>query len=823
MAIFRGLNVTKALNDVDDPAEALRNLGLNQLDLQLVSGLTAADVNIREFHTVAGLVDDQKKLLYSLGRASEVMAGELNSLLDVKQPLDYNYRLNSQLLAGAIKYGYYDFATNGQKQADISTSRVSSWSTIGNSIFYGGEIKVVGNTFTFDSLGTTTAPITKTFRSEVPTHVLKLQIDGTEKSFLAMKGIPLVFDTFFRNTDLYAAVTPVTDQNGNVPFTWRITNEDNGQSYNSGDGSATYPAGGGRIGVLGGPSLYSFRDSTSKARKLEFFYNPANILQFSMNGLNLSDWTTVSLPALKILDISSNDFYQLPSFRSDVSAKTSLAPGGLAPVLTQINLTNNNLSRARDAAGVQITANAQLNTLPTTLTHLNIGGVFSDSTDIDLLDYTNLTNFSMHSYYDRSAQRRMTGGTVMPKVATSIVNYFIYNQPYHQMCNGLINSLNLANLEFYYCGTREKEGGGLITIASPVISNFTSYSNGHNVVDMSGKTSLSNYTQVYSSTSGGATGSTFVNKFIGCTNLSSLSFYGSSVTGSIEIGLRSLENLVVFEGRYSSISGELRDSSFDGTTKLNQLYLAGSGHTGTDFFGTAASAQGGTVFHNTPNLGYLYVYSNKSVRGQMPDMSLLKNLRVIYLHNTGLSGPLPSFSASNNLYYIEMNYTRNGADGGFSGSIPAYALPSLNYLFLTYNNLGGQCPKFECPFLYYLSVDSNNLSGDIPDLSGCTRLYRILLNNNVMTGYNAGSLRSNIYASVIDISNNRLPAQVGPTIIDDLIKNWTANPRSGVTINLLGNAGLSESTSRNDGSEGEDSTGGKIDTLRQKGWTLLMD
>jgi hypothetical protein len=824
MTIYRGLNVAKALNDVDDPAAALTNLGLNKEDLELFSGLTAAgtDVNIREFHTLAGLVDDQKKVLYSLGRSSEVMAGELNALVDIKQSLNYNYRLNSQLQAGAIKYGYFDFATNTQKQADISTSRVSSWSTIGNSISYGGEIKVVGTAFTFDSLGTTVAPVPKTFRSEVPTHVLKLQVNGTERDFLAMKGIPLVFDTFFRNADLYAAVTPINDGNGNVPITWRITNEDNGQSYNSGDGSVTYP---GNIGTGSetSPVLYSFRDSVSKARKLEFFYNPANVLNLSLNGLNLSTWTSVSLPALKRLNIASNDFYQLPSFRSDASAKTTIAPGGLAPALTHVTLTNNNLSRATTSAGVQITANEQLNTLPTTLQSLEINGVFSDSTTIDLLDYTNLTNFFMHTYYDRTAQRRMTGGTVMPKVHTSIQSYQIYNQPYPQMCNGLINGTNLTYLWFPWCGTSEKEGGGPITIASPVIGQIQSYGNGHNVIDMSGKTSLTNYVQQYSSPSGGPTGTTFVNKFIGCTNLGELDFYGSGVTGSIQTGLQNLPNLTYFEGRYTNISGELRDSSFEGTNKLNWLLLAGSAHTGTDFFGTAASSQGGTVFHNTTNLGYLYAYSNKNMRGSMPDMSVLRNLRVAYLHNTGLSGPLPSFSNADFLYYIRMDYTRDGTDQGFSGSIPAYALPRLNYLFLTYNKLGGQCPKFECPQLYQLYLDSNVLTGSVPNLSGCTNLQIIIMNNNLMTGYNAGNLRSNIYASIIDISNNRLPAQVGPTLIDDLLKNWTANPRSGVTVNMLGNAGLSETSTRNDGTEGENSTGSKLDTLRQKGWTILMD
>ena len=820
MAIYRGLNVSKALNDVDDSAAALRNLGLDQRDLNLISGLTAAgsDVNVREFHAVAGLVDDQKKSLYSLARASEVVAGQLESLVDIKQSLLFNYRIDDQLQAGAIKYSYLDFATNTTKQADISTSRVSSWSTIGSSIVYGGEVKVVGDTLTFSSIGTTNAPIAKTFRSEVPTHVLKLKVDGTERDFLAMKGIPLEFDTFFRNADLYAAVTAVTDGAGTVPITWRITNEDNGQSYNSGDGTVTHPGNIG-TGTLGSPTIYSFRDSRSKARKLEFFYDPSKVLELHMTGLNLSTWTSVSLPAIKRLFIQSNDFYQLPSFRSDSSAKTSLSSDGLAPVLTAVDISSNNLSRAVDNSGVQITANSQLNTLPTTLESLTMNGAFSDSTTIDLLDYTNLTFFYMHSYYARNAARSMTGGTVMPKVAESIQQYRIYGQPYPQMCNGLINSPNLTYLWFPWCGTTEKEGGGEITIASSVIGEFLSYGNGHNVVNMSGKTSLTNYTQQHSS----AGGSTFVGKFVGCTALSQLNFYASNISGSIETGLVGLEALAYFEARYSGVSGEFRDSSFSGTNAIQTILLAGSGHSGTDFFGTAASPENGLVFHNTPVLRNLYAYSNKSIRGTMPDMTVLPQLSVVFLHNTGLSGSLPAFRGLESLYYIRMDYTRDGADGGFSGAIPAYDIPSLNYLFLTYNNLSGQVPKLTCPNLYLLYIDSNALSGDIPDLSGCTRLQTIVMNNNQMTGYSAGSLKSNIFASVIDISNNRLPVQVGPTLIDDLLENWASNPRSGVTVNMLGQAGLTESSTRNDGTDGEGSTANKLDTLRQKGWSILMD
>lgn len=73
MALFRGLNVSLALNDIDNKAESLRNIGLDQRDLSLITGLVnIGNISIKEFHTVSGLVDDQKKVLYALTKASEV-------------------------------------------------------------------------------------------------------------------------------------------------------------------------------------------------------------------------------------------------------------------------------------------------------------------------------------------------------------------------------------------------------------------------------------------------------------------------------------------------------------------------------------------------------------------------------------------------------------------------------------------------------------------------------------------------------------------------------------------------------------------------------
>ena len=326
---FRGLNVQLAMNDVDNAARSLINLGLDQRDLALISGLASnASVEADELHTVSGLVVDQKKELASLARSSTTVGGLLTSLKDIGQPLDFNLEIDNQINAAAIKYNYLDYSNNSIKTADISTSRVSSWSSIGTSILYGGEVEVTGDNLAFTSLATSTAPIRKTFRAEVATHKLLINVNGTAKEFLAMKGIPLEWEGFFRNVDLSHAVDSVTDSAGTVPPVWRITNKSNGQSYNTGDATGSIGA-----GVVDSPAIYAFRDSSSKARKIEFFYNPLKIKELRLPGCNLTEWTNVGLDNIQRIDINNNDFYELPKF-----GPSSRGGDGLAVDLKKIRL-----------------------------------------------------------------------------------------------------------------------------------------------------------------------------------------------------------------------------------------------------------------------------------------------------------------------------------------------------------------------------------------------------------------------------------------------------------------------------------------------------
>lgn len=471
MALFRGLNIAKSLIDVDDPVTALSNLGLNREDFDLIRGITGAgtDVSVTDFHAMAGLNVDQSSELSSLMGAADRTAVVLNDIDDIKVPMRFNLKINNQFSGGAIKFTYTDRLTGDSstdqtiKQADISTSRISSWSPIGaapnedSHILYGAELKVTGDYLSFTSLETLQAPQLKQFRAEVPTHILDLDIVTGDSGgnpvidttglgkVLVMKGIPLKFDAFFRDADLKCFIKNsliAKDSQGNVPITWRISNKDGSlitglPSINSGDGTVTNPGSLGTGESLTSPSLYLFRDTKTKPRLVELFYNPDAIQLVEMKYMNLLEWTNVSLPTLTNLNLEGNDLSSMPEFRNDCTVAVNGFSGGrgLATALEELNLTGNLLSRAPnlfvgdvqyatdDLANRAGSASGQLNRLPTTMRKLTINGCFDTDSDpspgsqsiIDLSNYTSLTNFSFDSYY-QSNQRRIFDSKYAPRV-----------------------------------------------------------------------------------------------------------------------------------------------------------------------------------------------------------------------------------------------------------------------------------------------------------------------------------------------------------------------------------------------------------------------
>nr|UPW27162.1 inactive leucine-rich repeat receptor-like serine/threonine-protein kinase At1g60630 [Allium cepa] len=104
-------------------------------------------------------------------------------------------------------------------------------------------------------------------------------------------------------------------------------------------------------------------------------------------------------------------------------------------------------------------------------------------------------------------------------------------------------------------------------------------------------------------------------------------------------------------------------------------------------------------------------FKSNSLYGNIPDLSLLYNLKSIYLNDNKFTGKIPSSIASvHRLKIIVLS------DNLLSGQIPESftRISRLYTLFLQNNNLSGEIPRFDQRNLKFFNVSNNNFSGEIP-------------------------------------------------------------------------------------------------------------
>lgn len=125
-----GLNVNRNLADVQDPAAALSNLGIDINDLDIIRG-AAGDLGITadDVKALSGLNVPVQTYLVKLYQDTLQYASIIDQTSGTSESLKGNLTVNGVLGAGAIKYQYIDDDNSTLKFADISTSRVSSWSS----------------------------------------------------------------------------------------------------------------------------------------------------------------------------------------------------------------------------------------------------------------------------------------------------------------------------------------------------------------------------------------------------------------------------------------------------------------------------------------------------------------------------------------------------------------------------------------------------------------------------------------------------------------------------------------------------------------------
>ena len=854
MAIFRGLNTQVSLNDVDSKTEALKNLNLNKLDLDVIFGITDGDNAITnlDLRMISSLDIDYGKEAKALEEGSNTITAEIGDFTDITNELRLNVDLDGILSANAVKYDYFDFVSQTDKKADISTSRISSWSSSPDpsggagdiKIFYGGDIEVIGDTLDVDSLNIVEEPKRVRFDAELPTHVVTINVNGNPTQFLAMKGIPVVFEgMFFRSQYLYHRVGEIPVNPGAQP-NWVSVRQPDGFEIVGGRMAKTgtdstyrgYPSSG-NVRIYDNLYRYRFSGFRTSSRNMEFYYNPDYIEAFGIPNTNTSVLPNQTIEGLKFLDISKNNFVGLPDIKR------------FAPNLETLLCNGNNLYREIGTDGLPVTANQQLQErLPSSLKTLMLHASFRDSEVIDLsgVDAPALEKFSFRSYFYNGrgyygwASLRMTGsesdnpnneGKAPILKTDNLTEYELYNQPYLFLDRDMIvNALNLRNIYIDWSGISGlKDSSGNISNITLTNSNNTIesiYFRGGriNLIDVRNSTSIRNYEISYQydmniGLEGVDTNNIFTATSGTDANLTNINcYYSYRVTGDIGTGIQSKYSLRSLNLYQTSVSGSFSNSSLEECVALDSLTLGGSrpNFDSDNWFGNSATdTSDGQVFSGAPNLIRLNINNSLGIRGSLPSLDYLTKLQYLNIYSTGLSGSIPSFSSNVELRDINM-YSNS-----FTGGIPPMALPRCYRIQLRDNQLDGNIGKPIMDTLRDYYVNNNQLTGSIPDFSDCPRIRNINLSSNSLTGYTKGSFANLNYISQINLSNNNLTAGAAVDMINDLGILYNSNPKKrGVSLNLTANSSISEQQILGDESS---TVRALVNLLRNANWQILMN
>ena len=767
------------------------------------------------------------------------------------------------------------------KIADISTSRVSAWSSADPRatntnlsiqalarISYGARIglrdnsylkfgQTVGYQYPQDpddtnssnlvKLQTTIVPTTKLFNipnsPEIPTSKIQCKINGRDVHLYAMKGIPVVFRGFFRKLNAAITINTITLNGVNIVPCWRIIRTENTEQSKYTNASSIY-----------------YAASISRERNIEIYYSPDNITSISIPSANIDELPIAKFKNLSSLDLNSNQIKNFPDINQLVPIKTD--EGRNTTTLSILNLSYNPLYLSETSDERRLNGKI-VDKIPNSIQNLNLAGTFygeipltytpgagADNANVG----TGIKIFSKFIYLNTLNLSRGGGphfhlentSSTCPEVTESCVNYniasndfrtltnvngdntgwsnFPLNKPWNADVVKVYSWQNLPALKtlsvqgnYYLTAPSGFESQGL---TSNDIESFYISSTGIPLPQLRNKPELKTIEAYWN-----RTGSTFFEsgtyKFSGCTKLENLHLYGGNITGEWPVFTN--PQLKIIDLRYTNITG-------------------GGGRTDALPGGYSASTYAipPNILEDYSELENFWFISSSVASGSGLGYELFEScvsLQYFNIYCYGrLSGGIPNLSGLGNLRYAYAYW--NGLTGTlpsfagsnsiygvqlqgnkFTGSIPSYTnLTSLRFLYVHNNELDGTIGEFvNCNNLYYFYAHNNRLVGALPDFSGAPNLRYIILFNNNLTGYIGGALTGVLRMNYLDLSNNDFVQSALNQLIDDLYTNYQTSPRGGVTINLK--------NIRNNGVlviPSEEQLD-KVDQLRNAGWNVKLD
>ena len=801
-----GLNVESNYADVENKNQALTALNLPPLDLEVIRGTSNAGATRNDFVSFSRLSQPIYKILDRYSSDSATYLDILSGKAGTDSTLFGNLNINGGLSGNAIRYRYVDGTGPSAvvKIADISTSRVSAWSSSASPVIdtspisYGARVGIItGGSLQFGTqspsvsgprLQTSITPQAKEFASEFPTHKINCTIGGQTVSLYAMKGIPLVFTGFFRNLDANITLTSLI---GGTPASWKIVNTSNANDFTS------YANQGGTSSTI------NYRSSISRERYIQFYYNPDNISSITINSANISDLPVTKLANATVLNFSYNTLRNFPDLTF------------FSPNVQSIYFVQNPFYLSDTEAERKLNSNI-INKIPTTVRNFVMGGTFYGSITQNIIAnrFTNLTELNLSrgggAYFHPDDSDNTCA---LPNVPNSCETYLVDSNDFRAFGTtntgaGQYNVRDLTNLITlslngnYYL---EYNGEDLISSSNNKIQAVNIYGCAVRCPNLSGKQSLTTFYGHYNRNIGSIFTSGGIYKFDGCGSLSTLYFYASPLTGAMPKFTNA--SLSYLELRATSLTGGnpngdntyvIPERTFEQSPNLQYMLLQ-SGNLLT-------SPIHPNAFTYTPNLYYLWYISYGRTGGSIPSLSTCPKLTWIVLHYNNFTGAMPNLVSNPSIYYVDVSYN------SLSGNIPGFKnRSSLSYLFLYNNQFTGITEFEDLPNLAYFYAHNNQLSGEIPDFTSCPNMYYLILFNNQLTSYKSGSFSSLTRLNYLDLSNNFLSQQAINSIISDLYTNYNSINRGGVTINLRGNA-----------APNGDSLD-YISILISKGWSITLD
>jgi hypothetical protein len=838
--VYYGFKASNNLSDVIDSRLALKRINLEIGDLDIIRGAASDSGAVREdLIAISGLNREIYRTTDRFLGDSEQYKNVLDKSAGADTSLRGNLNVNGPIGGSAIRYKFLDNSTDQIKFADISTSRVSAWSTTTNPavdsdpIFYGAQVKINsdaggnGGTVNVDKLTWGEIAQPKLFDAEIPTHKITTNINGQEVKLYAMKSIPLKLQGYFRGFNGNVRFNSIND----LRVSWRIinlTNSNDEQRYAN-------------IGTSSSSTL-NYRSVSGAPRLIEIYYPPDNITSLTLTQVGLSDLPAASLSNLNQLNVALNEIKQMPNLNL------------FAPNLQTLNIFRNNLYLAENENFRKLNA-AVVARMPPSITSLNMYGTFFgsirwvNSSGVEVPPETSnaasVLEYRFPSLVTLNVQRgsgpyfspdQYDPNNYLPTVPNTCENYYAGSNDFRSVPSfGLKSRTNLKN---FSVGGNRRLRDDSFSLASLQLETVALNSTDLPIPDLKNRPSLRSFSYRY----GGILelspnlkslyqddNQESSYKFNGCAGLNSMNFYASRASGFLPKfkGNRSLSFVDFYAAQ--GITGGRQNNGEHGYANGQEYVMykdTFADSPNVSFFRVLSYSllrgkgfEDGT-FSNLRNLYYLYWYSYYRTGAggnvSLPDTSGMPNLRYFIMPVNSFSGSAPSFVSNNIIFYVQLAYNN------LTGPVPSFPNKlRMHYLYLYNNQLSSFSGFANTPNMRHVYLQNNVISGKVPLLSNdAPNIDRLYLFNNNFNGYEAGSLSGLLRLRIFDISRNNLSTADLNNIIDDLFQNYNAAPRGGVSINLRSQSRAPGYSPSPTGTQREQEVREKITFLQNRGWNI---